>query len=76
MARPSTCSWSGIAQFDIKAAQRYAERLKALAAEVSDSLYLVMRVCIFEKPQTTVGWKADRDPFMDDSFKIQASLHR
>ena len=29
---------------DIKAAHEYAERLKALAAEVADSLFLVMRV--------------------------------
>ena len=29
---------------DIKAAHEYAERLKVLAAEVSDSLFLVMRV--------------------------------
>lgn len=29
---------------DIKAAHEYAERLKVLAAEVSDTLYLVMRV--------------------------------
>ena len=60
---------------DIKAAHEYAERLKALAAEVSDSLYLVMRV-YFEKPRTTVGWKGlINDPFLDDSFKIQDGLH-
>ena len=60
---------------DIKAAHEYAERLKTLAAEVSDSLYLVMRV-YFEKPRTTVGWKGlINDPFMDDSFKIQDGLH-
>ncbi len=41
---------------DLKAAHEYAERLKVLAAEVSDTLYLVMRV-YFEKPRTTVGWK-------------------
>lgn len=29
---------------DIKAAHEYAERLKVLAEEVSDTLYLVMRV--------------------------------
>ena len=39
---------------DIKAAHEYAERLKVLAAEVSDSLFLVMRV-YFEKPRTTVS---------------------
>jgi len=60
---------------DIKAAHDYAERLKALAAQVSDSLYLVMRV-YFEKPRTTVGWKGlINDPYLDDSFKIQDGLH-
>lgn len=60
---------------DIKAAHEYAERLKALAAEVSDTLYLVMRV-YFEKPRTTVGWKGlINDPYLDDSFKIEDGLH-
>lgn len=60
---------------DIKAAHEYAERLKALAAEVSDSLFLIMRV-YFEKPRTTVGWKGlINDPYLDDSFKIQDGLH-
>ncbi|UCJ15667.1 3-deoxy-7-phosphoheptulonate synthase [Pseudomonas sp. MM211] len=60
---------------DIKAAHEYAERLKVLAEEVSDTLYLVMRV-YFEKPRTTVGWKGlINDPYLDDSFKIQDGLH-
>ncbi|MFK3799156.1 3-deoxy-7-phosphoheptulonate synthase [Pseudomonas sp. NPDC088444] len=60
---------------DIKAAHEYAERLKALSAELSDTLYLVMRV-YFEKPRTTVGWKGlINDPYLDDSFKIQDGLH-
>ncbi len=60
---------------DIKAAHEYAERLKVLAAEVADSLFLVMRV-YFEKPRTTVGWKGlINDPYLDDSFKIQDGLH-
>ena len=60
---------------DIKAAHEYAERLQKLAAEVSDTLYLIMRV-YFEKPRTTVGWKGlINDPYMDDSFKIQDGLH-
>jgi 3-deoxy-7-phosphoheptulonate synthase len=60
---------------DIKAAHEYAERLKVLAAEVSDTLYLVMRV-YFEKPRTTVGWKGlINDPYLDDSFKIEDGLH-
>jgi len=52
---------------DIDAAHEYAERLKVLAEEVSDTLYLVMRV-YFEKPRTTVGWKGlINDPYLDDS---------
>lgn len=60
---------------DVKAAKDYAERLKALAEEVSDTLYLVMRV-YFEKPRTTVGWKGlINDPYLDDSFKIEDGLN-
>jgi 3-deoxy-7-phosphoheptulonate synthase len=60
---------------DVKAAHDYAQRLKALAAKVSDTLYLVMRV-YFEKPRTTVGWKGlINDPRMDDSFRIEEGLH-
>ncbi|ACO78501.1 phospho-2-dehydro-3-deoxyheptonate aldolase [Azotobacter vinelandii CA] len=60
---------------DVKAAHEYAERLKKLAAEVSDTLFLVMRV-YFEKPRTTVGWKGlINDPYLDDTFKIQEGLH-
>lgn len=60
---------------DIKAAKEYALKLKALADEVSDTLYLVMRV-YFEKPRTTVGWKGlINDPHLDDSFDIQQGLH-
>ena len=60
---------------DIDAAHDYAKRLKVLAAEVSDSLFLIMRV-YFEKPRTTVGWKGlINDPYLDDSFKIQDGLH-
>ncbi|MEK6787882.1 MAG: 3-deoxy-7-phosphoheptulonate synthase [Pseudomonadota bacterium] len=60
---------------DIKAAHDYAQRLKVLAAQVSDTLYLVMRV-YFEKPRTTVGWKGlINDPRMDDTFRIEEGLH-
>jgi len=60
---------------DTEAALDYANRLKALAKEVEDSLYIVMRV-YFEKPRTTVGWKGlINDPYLDDSFKIQDGLH-
>lgn len=59
---------------DPEAALEYARRFKTLAAEVSDSLYLVMRV-YFEKPRTTVGWKGlINDPHMDGSFDVEAGL--
>lgn len=60
---------------DPKGALDYACRLKALANELSDTLYIVMRV-YFEKPRTTVGWKGlVNDPHLDDSFKIEEGLH-
>ena len=59
---------------DPETALEYARRFKALAAEVSDSLYLVMRV-YFEKPRTTVGWKGlINDPHMAGSFDVEAGL--
>ncbi len=59
---------------DLEAARDYAERLKALAAEVQDTLFIIMRV-YFEKPRTTVGWKGlINDPRMDDTFRIDEGL--
>ena len=60
---------------DVDAAMDYARRLKKLADEVSDTLFLVMRV-YFEKPRTTVGWKGlINDPHLNDTFKIEEGLH-
>ncbi len=60
---------------DPVAAMDYARRLKVLADELADTLYIVMRV-YFEKPRTTVGWKGlVNDPYLDDSFKIEEGLH-
>ncbi len=60
---------------DIAAAMDYARRLKVLADELKEHLYVVMRV-YFEKPRTTVGWKGlINDPHMDDSFCIEEGLH-
>lgn len=60
---------------DPEAALDYARRLKVLADEVSDTIYIVMRV-YFEKPRTTVGWKGlINDPYLNDSFKVQEGLH-
>jgi len=59
---------------DPDAALDYAQRLKRLATEVSDTLYIVMRV-YFEKPRTTTGWKGlINDPHMNDSFDIEEGL--
>src|SRR5512137_116252 len=59
---------------DPKAAIDYGERLARLAREVSDQLFIVMRV-YFEKPRTTVGWKGlINDPDMDGSHLISKGL--
>ena len=60
---------------DTEAAIDYAKRLTELAQELSDTLYIVMRV-YFEKPRTTVGWKGlINDPYLNDTFKISEGLH-
>ena len=59
---------------DIGAALEYAGHLKALADEVRDALFIVMRV-YFEKPRTTVGWKGlINDPDMDDSCNMEKGI--
>src|SRR3989442_1561399 len=44
---------------DLRAARDYAQRLKQLAAEVADTLFIVMRV-YFEKPRTIIRTKGNR----------------
>jgi 3-deoxy-7-phosphoheptulonate synthase len=59
---------------DPAAALDYGRRLAALAKEVADAIFIVMRV-YFEKPRTTVGWKGlINDPDLDDSFHIEKGL--
>ncbi len=59
---------------DVEAARDYARRLRALADEVGDTLFPIMRV-YFEKPRTTVGWKGlINDPHLNDSFDIAEGL--
>ena len=54
----------------------YAGRLRQLADEVRDTLFLVMRV-YFEKPRTSIGWKGYiNDPRMDDSFHIEEGMEK
>ncbi len=59
---------------DIPSAKEYAQKLKKLSDELSDTLFIVMRI-YFEKPRTTVGWKGlINDPDLDGSFNVQAGL--
>ena len=59
---------------DPEAALDYAQRLKRLADELADTLFIVMRV-YFEKPRTVTGWKGYiNDPRMDDSFHIEEGI--
>lgn len=60
---------------DVESGREYARRLADLAREVSDHLFLVMRV-YFEKPRTSIGWKGlIMDPRLDDSGDINSGLH-
>ncbi|MDY7560141.1 3-deoxy-7-phosphoheptulonate synthase [Pseudomonas sp. 10B1] len=59
---------------DPRSALEYAERLAALAADVSDQLLLVMRAYV-EKPRTTIGWKGlAYDPQLDGSDDMAGGL--
>ncbi len=59
---------------DPVAALEYAERLAALAPQLSDQLLLVMRAYV-EKPRTTVGWKGLLyDPHLDGSGDMAEGL--
>ncbi len=52
----------------------YADRLAALAFDVSDQLLLVMRAYV-EKPRTTIGWKGlVYDPQLDGSGDMAGGL--
>ncbi|HET7787847.1 MAG TPA: 3-deoxy-7-phosphoheptulonate synthase [Myxococcales bacterium] len=61
---------------DTVAGLDYARRLKALADELREDLFVVMRV-YFEKPRTTVGWKGlINDPRLDGSYVINEGLRK
>lgn len=61
---------------DCDAGLDYARRLKALADDLADDIFIVMRV-YFEKPRTTVGWKGlINDPNLDGSFAVNDGLRR
>ena len=59
---------------DPRAAMEYAHRLHALAEDVAERVFIVMRV-YFEKPRTVMGWKGlINDPDLDGSFRINRGL--
>ncbi|MFC1750121.1 3-deoxy-7-phosphoheptulonate synthase [Pseudomonadota bacterium] len=59
---------------DVNAAREYAQKLKTLADEVQETLFLIMRV-YFEKPRTSVGWQGlIADPSLDDSYNIEEGI--
>ncbi|GAB6039741.1 3-deoxy-7-phosphoheptulonate synthase [Endothiovibrio diazotrophicus] len=59
---------------DPLAALDYAKRLKRVAEELADQLFIVMRV-YFEKPRTSIGWKGlINDPRLDGSFRMAEGL--
>ncbi len=61
---------------DEDAAIEYAGKLRELAEEVKDRIFVVMRV-YFEKPRTTIGWKGlIYDPHLDGSSDIATGLYR
>ena len=61
---------------DTELALEYGKRLKALADEVSEQVFIIMRV-YFEKPRTTVGWKGlINDPHLNGSFEIEDGLRK
>ncbi len=59
---------------DPKGALEYAGLLARLAEELSDQIFVVMRL-YFEKPRTTIGWKGlINDPDMDGTHQISKGL--
>ena len=55
---------------------QYAAKIKKLANQVSDRIFLVMRVFL-EKPRTRFGWKGFLyDPFLDGSHAICEGIYR
>ena len=61
---------------DARGALEYAEKLIDLREQLSDRLYIIMRI-YFEKPRTTVGWKGlINDPHLDGSYDIESGLQK
>jgi 3-deoxy-7-phosphoheptulonate synthase len=59
---------------DPAGAMDYAHKLAALTRDITDHMFVVMRV-YFEKPRTTIGWKGlINDPHMNNSCEIEEGL--
>jgi len=59
-----------------ESAREYARRLRDFAPQVSDALFLVMRV-YFEKPRSRLGWKGlIYDPDLDGHGNIREGLRQ
>jgi 3-deoxy-7-phosphoheptulonate synthase len=59
---------------DVQGALDYARKLNVLRQELTDRMFIVMRV-YFEKPRTTVGWKGlINDPHLDGTNDIETGL--
>lgn len=60
---------------DTKAGIEYARKLKKLAEDVKENIFIVMRV-YFEKPRTTIGWKGlINDPDLNGTFNIPKGIN-
>jgi 3-deoxy-7-phosphoheptulonate synthase len=61
---------------DEQAAYEYAAKLQSLREQVSEALFVTMRV-YFEKPRTSVGWKGlINDPRLDGTCDIMEGLRK
>ena len=59
---------------DVVGADDYARRLSALAHELSESLFVIMRV-YFEKPRGASEWSGFlTDPHLDGNFRVEDGL--
>ena len=59
---------------DPKACLEYATNLKSLANEVSEKIFIIMRVYL-EKPRTLSGWKGYlNDPQLNESYCMQEGI--
>ena len=59
---------------DPAAGLEYAKRLAELSGEVSDRIFIAMRV-YFEKPRTTVGWKGYiNDPNLNGTYDVKTGI--